>query len=145
MFENAQWLISESERESVGTPLAMLLKQELEADGPGSELVRELELQVAMLSRCEPAPDKLSRAVSLFPLPGMTPGTCGLLLAYPNRTTLIAGDAVATTEHLDRGKVLEGAQDIEKARESFAEVVEVADVIIPGRDNLLLNPTKRPF
>ncbi|HED54802.1 MAG TPA: MBL fold metallo-hydrolase [Phycisphaerales bacterium] len=145
LFENAEWIISEQERETVGTPLAMTLRRELDAEGPGSEIVRELELQVAMLARSSAAPDKLSRSVSLFPLPGMTPGTCGLLLAYPSRTTLITGDAVATTEHLDQGKVLEGAHDIEQARESFAEAVEVADVIIPGRDNMLINPTKRPF
>ena len=145
IFEGAQWLIAEAEREAVGTPLAMMLKRALDEEGQGSEIVRELEMQVAMLSRCEIAPDKLTKAVSLFPLPGITPGCCGLLLAYPARTTLIAGDAVATTEHLDQGKILDGAHDIEQARESFAEVIEVADVIVPGRDNVLLNPTKRPF
>ena len=144
-FEDAQWLIGEVEREAVGTPLAMMLKRALDEEGQGSPMVKELEMQVAMLSRCEIAPDKLTKTVSLFPLPGITPGNCGLLLAYPTRTTLITGDAVGTTEHLDQGKVLDGAHDIEQARESFAEVIEVADVIIPGRDNVLLNPTKRPF
>ena len=144
-FEEATWLVSESEREAVGTPLAMTLKKALDEEGQGSDVVSELELQVAMLARCEAAPDKLTNMVSLFPLPGVTPGPCGLLLAYPTRTTLITGDAVATTEHLDQGTVLDDAHDLDKARESFAEAIEVADVIIPGRDNLLINPTRRPF
>ncbi|GAB5497311.1 MAG: hypothetical protein Phyf2KO_23910 [Phycisphaerales bacterium] len=144
-FEDATWLVSGAEREAVGTPLAMTLKKALDEEGQGSDVVSELELQVAMLARSEAAPDKLTNMISLFPLPGITPGTCGLLLAYPTRTTLITGDAVATTEHLDQGKVLDDAHDLDMARESFAEAIEVADVIIPGRDNLLINPTRRPF
>lgn len=145
LFEGAEWLVSEAEREAVGTPLAMTLRRALEEEGPSSEVVRELEAQVAMLSRCEVAPDKLTARVSLFPLPGVTPGLSGLLLAYPSRTTLIAGDAVATTEHLEQGKILDEVYNLKQAHESFAEAIEVADVIVPGRDNVQINPTKRVF
>ena len=75
----------------------------------------------------------------------MTPGLCGLVVATPRFTTLICGDAVPTLEHLEEGKVLSGAADVDKARESFAEVIEIADLIILGRDNVVVNPTKRPF
>ena len=135
----------DAEREAVGMPLVMMLKRAAEEEGPGSEVVRELEVQVAMLARCEVAPDKITPRVSLFPLPGVTPGLAGLLLAYPARTTLIAGDAVATTEHLEQGKIIDDVYNLKQAQESFAEAIEVADVIIPGRDNVLINPTKRPF
>ena len=145
LFENAQWLVADAEREAVGMPLAMMLKRAAEEEGPGSEVVQELEVQVAMLARCEVAPDKISPRVSLFPLPGVTPGLAGLLLAYPSRTTLIAGDAVATTEHLEQGKIIDEVYNLKQAQESFAEAIEVADVIIPGRDNVQINPTKRPF
>ena len=60
-----------------------------------------------------------------------------------NSTALIAGDAVATEEHLNQGRVLRGALDVAQARESLAEVVEIADVVVPGHDNVLLNPTRR--
>ena len=83
--------------------------------------------------------------MDLFPLPGVTPGTCGLLLTLPRQTLLIAGDAVATVEHLEQGKVLDRCHDVEQAKESFAEAIEIADVIVPGRDNLCLVPTKRGF
>ena len=33
--------------------------------------------------------------------------------------------------------------DVEQAGESFREAIEIADVIIPGRDNVLLNPLRK--
>ena len=50
-------------------------------------------------------------------------------------------DKIYTKEHLEQGKVLPGCADREKAMESFQESIEIADLIIPGRDNLLVNPT----
>jgi hypothetical protein len=41
--------------------------------------------------------------------------------------------------------VLSGAADTDQARESFAEAVEIADVLVLGRDNAVSNPTKRGF
>ena len=34
--------------------------------------------------------------------------------------------------------------DIEQAQESFAEAIEIADLLIPGRDNVSLNPLRQP-
>lgn len=141
-FPNARWLISEAERESVGTSLVQRFQEEED------ESVRAmLEEDIAILKRFEPAPDQIAPHVDLFPLPGYTPGTCGLLLAFPagaggGPTVLIAGDAVATQEHLEQGRVLRGGFDVEQARESFREVIEIADVIVPGHDNVVLNPTR---
>jgi hypothetical protein len=41
--------------------------------------------------------------------------------------------------------VPDDAVDLEKAQESFTDAVEVADMLVLGRDNLVVNPTKRPF
>jgi len=139
-FPKARWLIAEAEREQVGVALIEKLQQEED-----EEMRKHIEQDVAVLKRCESAPDKLADQVDLFPLPGYTPGCAGLLLSHVNSTTLIAGDAVATAEHLEQGRVLRGAYDINQAQESFMEAVEIADVIIPGHDNLLLNPTRRRF
>jgi glyoxylase-like metal-dependent hydrolase (beta-lactamase superfamily II) len=139
-FMNARWLIGERERETIGPALIQQFQQEKE-----DEAKRLLEQDIAVLKRCDPAPDKLARGVDLFPLPGFTPGTCGLLLSHTNSTTLIAGDAVATAEHLEQGRVLRGAYDPEQAKESFLEAIEIADVIVCGHDNLVINPTKRRF
>ncbi|MGP1273181.1 MAG: MBL fold metallo-hydrolase [Phycisphaerales bacterium] len=143
-FDDARWLVSETERESAGMPLALMLKRAAE-EGDDPELIAELERQVSLLARCQAAEDSIAPRVDLFPLPGVTPGLCGLLLAEQARTVVIAGDAVPTVEHLEQGKVIDGAHDLDKARESLMEAIEVADAIVCGRDNLVLNPTKRPF
>ena len=115
-----------------------------EASSGGDEpRANDLEQGLAILGRCRPAPDRLTQGVDLFPLPGVTPGSCGLLLSLPGATVLVCGDAVATREHLEQGKVLPGSADIELARDSFAEAVQIADVLILGRDNLVPNPLRQ--
>ena len=136
-FEHARWTISEMEREAVGHHLVERFKQE--QDGQTKQMI---EQELALLKRCRVAPDRLAEQVDLFPLPGFTPGTWGLLLTHLNSTTLVAGDSVATAEHLEQGRVLRGAFDATQGRESLAEAIEIADVIIPGHDNLLINPTR---
>jgi len=137
---DANWLISEMEREVVGRSL---VERFAHADDPAES--KAIEHEIALLKRTAPAPDRLAPQVDLFPLPGFTPGTCGLLLCHATCTTLVAGDAVATVEHMEAGRVLHGAYDVAQARDSLAEAIEIADVIIPGHDNLILNPTRRPM
>jgi glyoxylase-like metal-dependent hydrolase (beta-lactamase superfamily II) len=142
-FPSATWWISLPEREGVGVPLVGQLQRAAAEDD--EQLRAGLELDVAVLRRCEPAPDRVAPGVDLFPLPGVTPGLTGLLLSGAKTTTLIVGDAIATTEHLERGMVLDSAANVTQARESFAEAVEIADDLVLGRDNLVRNPVKRPF
>jgi len=93
-----------------------------------------------LLGRVAEAPDELVEDVDLFPLLGYTPGQCGLLLSEPTRTTVLAGDAVATQGHFVAGQVLADCWDLSKAKESLGELYEIADLIIPGHDNLFLTP-----
>jgi glyoxylase-like metal-dependent hydrolase (beta-lactamase superfamily II) len=150
-FPDARWLIHAPEREAVGVQLATALKDMLtrsESQGgvaKDASLRALLELDVGLLRRCEPAPESLAERVDLFPLPGVSQGSCGLLISHPRHTVLVAGDAVATQEHAEQGKVAAGALDIEQAKASFEEAVEIADLIVPGRDNVFVNPTKKPF
>lgn len=135
VFEQARWLIAENERETIGR--AIIERYQQEQDEQAREL---LAADIALLKRFTNAPDKLAEHVDLFPLPGFTPGHCGLVLSHSRSTTVVAGDAVPTIEHLEHGKVLKGAYDIEQAQESLLEVVEIADQIVPGHDNVLINP-----
>lgn len=137
-FAGAQWWVAENERERVGRSLLARFDEEED-----NAVRRLLEAEIELLKKTKAAPDKLAPQVDLFPLPGYTPGSCGLLLAHPTSTTVIAGDAVATVEHLERGQVLRGAFDIEAAQESLVEVLEIADVVVPGHDNVILNPARR--
>jgi glyoxylase-like metal-dependent hydrolase (beta-lactamase superfamily II) len=137
-FAHAKWWISRAEREAVGAHLVSLFQQ-----AEDEEAGQVIKHDIALLQRCQAAPDQLAEHVDLFPLHGYTPGTCGLLVSLPSATVLVAGDAVATAEHLAQGQVLSGAYDLDAARASFAEAVEIADWIIPGHDNLLPNLTRR--
>lgn len=139
-FEHADWFIFEEERERIGRQLVARFDQE-----DDNQIRRMIEAEIALLQKCKTAPDKLAPQVDLFPSPGFTPGTCGLLLSGATNTVLIAGDAVVTYEHLQRGQVLRGAFDIEAAQESLVEAVEIADFIIPGHDNLVPNPSRRGY
>jgi hypothetical protein len=65
----------------------------------------------------------------------------GLLLPGVGATTLIAGDAIPTAEHLSAGQVFTPCFDLEAARESFQEAIEIADWVVCGRDNIV--PSRR--
>jgi glyoxylase-like metal-dependent hydrolase (beta-lactamase superfamily II) len=134
-FERAEWLVCEREREAIGVQLIEKIKEAHEAGD--ADLVQTLGQEIAVIERARPAPDKLAPGVDLFPLPGVTPGLAGLLLPGQRATTLIAGDAVATVEHLAAGQVLTPCFDLEAARESFSEAIEIADWIVCGRDNIV--------
>lgn len=153
LFDKAEWLIAERERESVGVPLASSLARLAESAAAAKAagetmaedhgvMLRVVQRDVATLQRCKAAPDSLARGVDLFPLPGVTLGLTGILLAEPTRTTLICGDAIPTVEHLEQGKVLPSCDDREQAQESFKEAIEIADVLVLGRDNWVLNQTR---
>ncbi len=140
-FEHAQWLCSETElkyaQEALDDDLGV--SQQHPEDG-GLESLKWLKSVHGRMSAC---PDALVPEVDLFPLPGVRPGTAGLLVAQPTQTILISGDAVATSDHLEKGQVLPACFDREQAMESFKEVIEIADAIVPGRDNIVLNPLRR--
>jgi len=54
-------------------------------------------------------------------------------------------DAGPTVEHVERGQVRAGGCDLDAAMDSYKEAIEIADVIIPGHDNITPNLTRRPF
>ncbi len=142
LFDDADWFIHEPERAYAAS--AIRGKQEEAAQTEDAQVIDVFRREQEVLDACRDAPDKLAPNVDLFPLPGVTPGTCGLLLSLWSQTLLIAGDAIPTVEHLLRGQVLPHCEDVEQAQESFREAIEIADAIVPGRDNLVSNPVRRP-
>jgi glyoxylase-like metal-dependent hydrolase (beta-lactamase superfamily II) len=136
LFPNAKRLIHELEQQSVRDDLSNLIDQAPEEDLDRAHFEREL----ALLNDLQPADDHLAENVDLFPLFGYTPGTCGLLLALPTQTVLLASDAVPTQDHFLAGQVLPDSASIQQAQEALQEVYEIADLIIPGHDNVFLNP-----
>lgn len=137
LFEEADWLIGAVERSAV---IAHLTKALEEADGPGPQAQSapvEIEQELALAGRTAAAPERLTPNVHLFPSPGPTVGSCGLLVAAA-KTIIVAGDAVLTRDHFENGRVYERSADPARARESFADILEVADIIIPGHDNVIV-------
>jgi glyoxylase-like metal-dependent hydrolase (beta-lactamase superfamily II) len=139
-FRDAEWLLHAPEREAAGAALTEQMQGARQSGDP--DVVGAVGEEIDLLRRFRTAPDRLAPGVDLFPLPGVTPGCCGLLLSLPGRTVLICGDAIPTVEHLQQGKVLPGCADIAQAQESFREAVEIADVLILGRDNVVYNPLR---
>jgi glyoxylase-like metal-dependent hydrolase (beta-lactamase superfamily II) len=136
LFGRALLLMQEVEQQAVRQHLERLMEQAPDEDIDRRHMHEELTI----LERIRPAEDKLAPSVDLFPLFGYTPGQTGLLLSTPTTTLLVAGDAVPTQEHFLAGQVLPDAYDIRAAHEAMAEAYEIADVIVPGHDNLFLNP-----
>ncbi|HUU86034.1 MAG TPA: hypothetical protein VM243_21260 [Phycisphaerae bacterium] len=137
LFEDAEWLLGEAERAAV---IARLTKALEEVEGPEPEAESspmEIEQELAIAGRTKAAPERLTPTVHLFPCPGPTVGSCGLLIAAV-KTIVVAGDAVLTRGHLEAGRVYERSVDPAQARESFTDIVEIGDIIIPGHDNLIV-------
>ncbi len=140
-FPDAEVLLAATEREGVAEQLKQRLQQaQHHADVEVERMVSE---ELAMLRNCQDAPDRLEEGVDLFPLPGVTPGNSGLLVPSTSNTLLITGDAIATAEHLEKGMMIAPCFDIQQGLASLAEVIEIADLIVPGRDNLFANPIRR--
>jgi glyoxylase-like metal-dependent hydrolase (beta-lactamase superfamily II) len=135
-FPRARILIHAAEQLAIREHLENLLDRARENQIDPAIIQQELKL----LNACRPADDRTAPHVDLFPLPGYTPGTCGLLVSLPTLTTLIAGDAVPTAEHFLAGQLLPDTWNRAQAQQSLQEVYEIADLIIPGHDNLFLNP-----
>ena len=133
-FPKARWLLHAVERDAVRAHLTAL------RDRGDKDVNAVVDRELAILAKTAAPDDKLADQIDLFPLPGYTPGGCGLLVADAATTTLVAGDAVATREHLLAAQVLPDAASVELASEALREVYEIADVIVPGHDNLFFNP-----
>ena len=136
VFTNAKVLIHEVEQQANRQHLDSLLSQAPDEDIDRQLLERESEL----LDKLQPIEDEVADNLDLFPLFGYTPGSTGLLINLPTTTVLLAGDAVPTHDHFLAGQVLPDAYDIKQAQDSLREVYEIADLIIPGHDNVFVNP-----
>ena len=138
LFETARWLCCEEELGAYRRHLEALAQSAGRTDGEAGEAVMA---DLALVEKFRPAPDKLTPAVHLYPLAGPSVASAGLLLAGPARTTMVAGDAALTADHVFAGRVWSGCTDTAAALSSLVELIEIADVIVWGHDNYMLSPT----
>ena len=138
-FPKAAWLAPEAELAAYRSHLESLADSSRRLEGEAQAAVRA---DLALMQRFAPAPEKLTPQVHLFPLPGPSVGSAGLLLAGARLTVMVAGDAALTADHVLAMRVWEGCADIEAAMASLTEIVEIADLIVCGHDNYMLGPTR---
>jgi glyoxylase-like metal-dependent hydrolase (beta-lactamase superfamily II) len=134
LFADADWLIAAAEHEAASEHLNALMQR---GSGGPETSYEELSDELEILGRTRPADDKVTPSIHLFPSPGVTPGSAALLIAE-QRTTVVAGDAILTREHYEEGRNYERSFNPEVARESFLEIAEVADLIVPGHGNIFV-------
>ncbi|MHC4561515.1 MAG: MBL fold metallo-hydrolase [Planctomycetota bacterium] len=130
---HANWWTSDVEIEAYAQKLAAAQRAAESLESDTDEIDREL----SVVRRFRPAPEKFSPQVSLYPLFGPSPGSCGLLLTTPVQTIVIAGDAAVTREHLQAGQVWEGCVAVDTAMDTLTDLVELADIVVCGHDNLI--------
>ena len=136
---HANWWTSEQELQTYRAHLESLLDS---AGRISAEDTATVEADLKLIERFKPAPEQFTPQVQLYPLAGSSPGSAGLLLAMPILTVVIAGDAALTGQHVLAGQVWQGCNDVNAALESLRDLLELADVIVPGHDNVLLSPSR---
>lgn len=133
IFTSATWLMNEAEIDSMRAHLDEIDRR---ADDSAPDVKRLVREELAILSRVRPAADKLTPSVHLFPTAGVTPGAAGLLLAAPTYTIVVAGDAIISRGYYEAGRIFEHVASVEDAQDSFREIIEIADEVVPGHDNV---------
>lgn len=136
-FKGARWWAAPAELETYRRHLDRLQgsAERLDADSRAA-----VDADLELLEKFRPAGDRLTDQVHLFPLGGPSPGSAGLILTPVTVTIVIAGDAALTRGHVQAGRVWEGSADAETAMNSLEDVLEIADLIICGHDNIMLSP-----
>jgi len=138
-FPRATWLMHAPEIEAVRLHLEetrrRIGEEEDGNDREDDDSLRLIRDEESLLTRIEAAGERLTPSVHLYPTAGISPGASGLLLAAPSRTIVIAGDAVVTREYFEAGQVWEHVEDVPQAMNSFEDILEVADEVVPGHDN----------
>lgn len=142
MFPQATWWAHDIEIQWQRAQLEGRLDS---ADRLSVEEARQIRADLEVIGRFQPAPDKFAEQISLYPLAGPTPGSTGLLLTPQTCTIAIAGDAVLTGEHAQRGQVWEGCLDTDAAMDSLKDLLEIAEIIVPGHDNVVVTSRQSMF
>ena len=89
--------------------------------------------------KVEVAGNKIYDVIDVVPLPGHTPGTSGLRFDYKGLSVFVVGDAVATKDFWDEGRMYFKALDVEESLRSYKKISAMANVVVPGHDKYFIN------
>lgn len=132
LFRHATWLMHADEIEAMRCFLEDVCTGATARGEPVDELV---EQEIELLENVQAAPDELTEQIHLFPTPGVTPGAASLLVLDNDRTTVVAGDAIINKEYFAHRQAYEQHSDAAQAVQAVAELIEIADRIVPGHDD----------
>jgi len=118
LFPDARWMAYEEE--------ILYARAELRGDENLDPIIRNLT----------DVPEKIAAGIDIFPTPGHSPGHTSIMVNTPTDCTFVTGDAILSRDHLEHGDLGPTLYDRDKAEESFAEIIEIADFVVPGHDNL---------
>ncbi|MCH8053073.1 MAG: MBL fold metallo-hydrolase [Planctomycetes bacterium] len=135
LFRHATWLMHADEIEAMRRFLEDACTGATARGEPVEELI---EQEIKLLENVQAAPDELTEQIHLFPTPGVTPGAASLLILDDERTTAVAGDAIINKEYFAHRQAFEQHSDAAQAVQAVAELVEIADRIIPGHDDWII-------
>lgn len=138
-LSHANWYASETELQWYFHHLESLKGSLERLDEDGLE---HLDRERETIRQFKEAPEKFSPQVSIYPLAGPTPGCTGLLLTPPESTILIAGPAAVTSDYIETGMIWQECMDKDQSMESLTDILEIADVIVPGYDNTFYRPQR---
>lgn len=92
-----------------------------------------------LADRFVPATGALPEGVELLPAPGHTSTLAALKLETPWGCLVVAGDAVMNREFLAAEEGYHNSVDFAQAADTIRRIKGVADLVIPGHDNVVLN------
>ena len=102
------------------------------------EINSQLAEKSEMAKKVLPAPESPFPGVKLLPLPGHTPGLCGLLFDAAEGRVVVAGDSVMTRDFFRDARGYFNSLDFEQSTQTIKKLYDIADVIVPGHDNYFL-------
>jgi glyoxylase-like metal-dependent hydrolase (beta-lactamase superfamily II) len=105
----------------------------------GSEVASDLNGTGNFAKKIEPAGISLFGAIDVIQTPGHTPDHQSLRFDHRGFSIVIAGDSVATKDFWDEKKAYYNVLDAAESKRSMEKIESLADIIVPGHDNLFLN------
>ncbi len=136
---HAKWWCIEEELETYREYLLSVLGS---ADRLGTGDASGIEAELKRIERFSPAPVEFAKQVQVYPMHGASAGSAGLLLTPTITTIVIAGDTALTAEHVNLGQIWKGCANTEQALQSLQDLLELADIIVPGHDNVMVSPQR---
>lgn len=136
LFKHATWLMDETEIQAMRS---FIEDAAIAAEARGEPIDELVQQEAKLLQKIEPAPERITEQIHLFPTPGATPGSASLLALQGDCTIAVAGDAIINKQYFARRQAFERHSDAAQAVQAIAELTEIADRIIPGHDDWILD------